>query len=69
VLICTIKVLIYTLCTKTYLLKRYSPSDRFWTFFSESVAIFLFVLGTFCCKKKKKFVYSLNKIQMVIQVI
>jgi len=26
----------HPLGTKVYLLKRYSPSDRFWTFFSES---------------------------------
>jgi len=26
----------HPLGTKVYLLKRYSPSDSFWTFFSES---------------------------------
>jgi len=26
----------HPLGTKAYLLKRYSPSDSFWTFFSES---------------------------------
>jgi len=31
----------HPLGTKAYLLKRYSPSDSFWTFFSESVFVCL----------------------------
>jgi len=43
---------IHPLGTKASLLKRYSPSDRFWTFFSESVAIFFICFGNILLQKK-----------------
>jgi len=40
--------------TKVYLLKRYSPSDRFCTFLSESVQYIICIIHRFMCLPPQK---------------